>query len=269
MSWQTPKVDWTRADGVRDTDLNRIEGNSQYLYENKAELTDFNALKSTVDNALYDINNRVLLQNIAIGTEFGLYESGVLVPFIKLVDNYESSGRILVVRKDCLYVSQLRSGGDTVYEGCLTDTWVNGTYGGGYPEMLSSAVQSVLTPVNIKSQGNFSLGTISRKAFLLSMQEMQLLGNDGIPLEGTSIAYFNTSTRRISRLNGSTTHYWTRSINNATGNACYVSAGGTYAVGNANEATLGIRPAFTLPGTLEVTTGIPDTSNVLAVAEVL
>ena len=35
MAWQTPKTDWAAADGVRDTDLNRIEGNIGELYYEK------------------------------------------------------------------------------------------------------------------------------------------------------------------------------------------------------------------------------------------
>jgi len=31
MAWQTPKTDWTSADGVTDADLNRIEGNINYI----------------------------------------------------------------------------------------------------------------------------------------------------------------------------------------------------------------------------------------------
>lgn len=33
MAWQTPKIDWSAADGVRDTDMNRIEGNLLELYK--------------------------------------------------------------------------------------------------------------------------------------------------------------------------------------------------------------------------------------------
>ena len=36
MAWQTPKTDWSTADGVRDTDFNRIEGNTLALYEETA-----------------------------------------------------------------------------------------------------------------------------------------------------------------------------------------------------------------------------------------
>lgn len=32
MAWQAPKTDWTSADGVRNTDLNRMEENSRVLY---------------------------------------------------------------------------------------------------------------------------------------------------------------------------------------------------------------------------------------------
>lgn len=33
MAWQTPKTDWSAEDGVRDTDLNRIEANILELYK--------------------------------------------------------------------------------------------------------------------------------------------------------------------------------------------------------------------------------------------
>ena len=48
MAWQTPKTDWSSADGVRDTDMNRIEGNALELKNTKAELNAFNALKQQV-----------------------------------------------------------------------------------------------------------------------------------------------------------------------------------------------------------------------------
>lgn len=33
MAWQTPKIDWSPEDGVLASDINRIEGNIQYLYD--------------------------------------------------------------------------------------------------------------------------------------------------------------------------------------------------------------------------------------------
>ena len=123
--------------------------------------------------------------------------------------------------------------------------------------------------MSVKVASGVSITTISRKAFLLSATELQLTISEGIPVEGTGITYFNTNARRVSRFRGSTTNYWTRSTNNATSNAAYVSAGGTFAVAVASSPSLGIRPAFTLPGTLEVTAGVPSTANVLANAEVI
>lgn len=40
MAWQTPKTDWQAADGVRDTDFNRIESNIRYLYDTAALQAD-------------------------------------------------------------------------------------------------------------------------------------------------------------------------------------------------------------------------------------
>lgn len=40
MAWQTPKTDWSSADGVRDSDLNRIEGNIQQLYHEASARED-------------------------------------------------------------------------------------------------------------------------------------------------------------------------------------------------------------------------------------
>lgn len=36
MAWQNPRTNWAAADGVRDTDFNRIEGNTLALYEETA-----------------------------------------------------------------------------------------------------------------------------------------------------------------------------------------------------------------------------------------
>lgn len=36
MAWQTPRTNWSSEDGVTNQDFNRIEGNLQYLFDNKA-----------------------------------------------------------------------------------------------------------------------------------------------------------------------------------------------------------------------------------------
>lgn len=66
MAWQTPKTDWSSADGVRDTDMNRIEGNALELKNTKAELNAFNALQQQVDTlfATVDALTQVLTATI-------------------------------------------------------------------------------------------------------------------------------------------------------------------------------------------------------------
>lgn len=47
MAWQTPKTDWTATDGVRDSDLNRIEGNIAYLYNDKVRADTYIYVNAT------------------------------------------------------------------------------------------------------------------------------------------------------------------------------------------------------------------------------
>ena len=120
MAWQTPKTDWSSADGVRDTDMNRIEGNALELKNTKAELNAFNAVQQQV-GALFttvDALTQILTATItaagwsATQTD-GYYTNQVAVdgmlasynPFCDLVvtsaalakDERESMGKIIEV----------------------------------------------------------------------------------------------------------------------------------------------------------------------------
>lgn len=55
-TWQTPKTDWSQEDGVLDQDLNRMEGNIQFLYENRA-LQAKNVIKYFVSASGSDTND--------------------------------------------------------------------------------------------------------------------------------------------------------------------------------------------------------------------
>lgn len=50
MAWQTPKTNWSSADGVRTDDLNRIEGNILELYKVSAQMNDITIYVSTSGN---------------------------------------------------------------------------------------------------------------------------------------------------------------------------------------------------------------------------
>lgn len=49
MAWQAPKINWAAADGVRDSDFNRIEENILYLYNRRAN-ADVTVYVSTSGN---------------------------------------------------------------------------------------------------------------------------------------------------------------------------------------------------------------------------
>ena len=86
MAWQTPKTDWSSADGVRDTDMNRIEGNALELKNTKAELNAFNALQQQVGalSTTVDVLTQVLTATItaagwSTGQTDGYYTNQVAV----------------------------------------------------------------------------------------------------------------------------------------------------------------------------------------------
>lgn len=269
MAWQTPKTNWSSADGVRDTDMNRIEGNALELKNTKAELVAFSALQQRVENALFENSQRTQIGNLAIGAEFGLYENGILTPFIKLESNYAGSGRTLVIRKDIVKMDTLFTSGNTYYENSKQDTWLNNSY----ITTLDAATQNVISAVSVPVITSAGDSSISRKAFILSLTEYNQNSVYMPTSVGNSIVYFNSNARRVARFNGAAAVHWTRSINSLASPPTAVainSAGdGTGELNTATTSSYGIRPAFTLPTTYEVVASMPSTANVLASAEVI
>ncbi len=120
MAWQTPKTDWSSADGVRDTDMNRIEGNALELKNTKAELNAFNALQrqagalsTTVDALTQVLTATITAAGWSTGQTDGYYTNQVAVegmlasynPFCDLVvtsaalatDERKAMGQIIEV----------------------------------------------------------------------------------------------------------------------------------------------------------------------------
>lgn len=256
MAWVTPKTNWTGVDGVRDTDLNRIEGNSQHLY------SDMGALKQHIDDTLYAISQRVALNELPVGAEFALYENGTLVPFIKINDNYKDTGRTLVVRKSSYSASPLQEGSFGYYDGCMVDVMLNEAY----ISTLDDATRAVLTDVNIDVSTFAGVGTISRKIFLLSKTEYNFAG---APVEGASQSYFTNAGRRVANFDGMAYEHWTRTVLYSSEVVHYVTNTGVLGTGHPVEFTAGIRPAFTLPGTFNVVVSVPSAAYILADAEVI
>lgn len=209
---------------------------------------DIEALVQRVDTKLFEASQRVRVGDLVDGSIFGLYESGVLVPFIKVQSNYASSGRIMVVRKDCVAEDYLTNPGETEFTSCRCYVWLNGEY----KSRLDPATQSVVNDVT-----------------LLSLYEYNMKSSYGIPQIGNNIPYFSPVERRISTMNGTPANHWTRAIDTLRNNAAYITPTGDHLIDNPDTFVAGIRPAFTLPVDFEVTAGVPSTANTMAAAEVI
>ena len=259
VAGQANTYDLVRADEPIEegTPINRA------LFQSLSE--DLTALLQQVNDRLFEMSQRVRAGDLEDGTIFGLYENGVLVPFIKLKSSYGDSGRILVVRKDCVASDYLTNSVDAKYENSRCDSWLNSQY----IRQLDAATQSVLATIGIGVGSTNGVGTIARKVFLLSLYEYGIATNEGISNIGEALPYFSTATRRVAKLNGSSVNHWTRSTHIGSSKSAYITTSGGHVVTQAhNTFVAGIRPAFTLPVDFEVMVGDPSTSNVMATAEV-
>lgn len=231
---------------------------------------DMAALQKNINDSLFAITQRVALSTLAVGAEVGLYENGVLTPFILVMKNYEGTGRNLVVRKNCFSMEPMMASGDDYYENSKVDRWLNEEY----ITYLDGVTQMALANITIKSGDAYGFKDLSRKAFLLSTSEYGMVPVDS-RYEGSTIQYFlNNNERKIARYQGTPVKHYTRTINSSAGvdDVNVISANGSSVVVEKNPATttnVGIRPAFTLPNSLQVTIGVPETANTMATAEVI
>ena len=233
-------------------------------------ISEIEAMRTQFNNTLFAISQRALLSDVGVGTEISLMENGILVPFIKIQNNYEGVTGSLLIRKHCVTKMPLMSSGDTKYENCRADLWLTNEYFG----MLDAATQAVALEVSIEISVNYD-GTlrssyISRKAFLLSSEEYNVQSESAIAYEGDAITYFDNNLRRVATFDGSPTDYYTRTYSGRTLVTDSITTEGS--LGNIENNTVveaGIRPVLLLPNSYEVTVGVPSTENVMATAEVL
>ena len=172
-----------------------------------------------------------------------------MVDFYVAKINYEQglngAGRTLLVREN-VYHSAYRwtNGSVNSFANNSLDTWMNGTYKNMFPSFFRTAMGSTTiyyTPGN----GNWSVGTLQRSVFPLSLTEFGFSDADA-NVEGSALPI--ASTLRIAyEGSGDASNQWTRSP--YTGNTTSVwivnrlgAAGNTTCTGNQ-----GARPCFTLP----------------------
>ena len=187
------------------------------------------------------------LSTLADGSEFTLNETiaGITVPvtFIKLKTNYESSGRILVIRKAQITSMAWNSSGTNAYGGSTIDTYLNDTYTGYLDTATQVALANVSIPYTV-GNGNTSVTTLARKCFALSFTETGL-ADANINVEGSAVTYFTlaTTNRAVPNYN-----YFTRSPNKSnTTQVAVIVNDGSYGTGILATSSWSVRPAFTLP----------------------
>ena len=217
--------------------------------------------KALIGGTAYDIqfSVKVPLNTVEPGAILYLNESGSPVPFYIAKHDYESAangtGRTLLVRKDCYDLRGFNSVSNGTYLNSALDTWLDGTY----PNLLDSSVKTLLgkTTIQFRSSADAggSPGVYQRTAFQLSTTELG--GTQAKSPEGSVLPIADML--HIAYLNGTACAQWTRSVSGYYNprvdayiyNYIAWTASGTEGGGTIG-AQLGSRPAFTLPGTLEV-----------------
>jgi hypothetical protein len=254
---QANMYDMVRADAPVEpgTPINRA------LFESIT--TAIEATQQIVENRLFELAQRVTVGSLAVGSVFGLYENGVLVPYIKISTGYKNTGRAFVVRLDCAKVDTLIGASESGnYSGCKTDRWLTGEF----YNSLDTATQSVLAETTISIAGS----SIKRKVFLLDAIECDFFGLASVGSNSDVTDYFDGNPGRIpAKFNGSLVQQWLRDSSSSTKKANAVSTAGTLLELNAATDLAGIRPAMTLPTDFEVIAGMPSTANTMATAEVI
>jgi len=222
------------------------------------------ATAHAVDNKLFELARRVTVGSLAVGSAFGLYENGVLVPYIKIATSYEKTERALVIRLDCAKMETFSVAPDAgAYSGGKIDRWLTGEF----YNSLDTATQSVLADTTL---GMYDYSSIKRKVFLLDAAEYGFFGLHGFNTSNQVAEYFEGNPGRIpAKFNGSLVPQWCRDSSSSSKKANAISTTGTLLELDSFAELAGIRPAMTLPVDFEVIAGMPSTANVTATAEVV
>lgn len=216
----------------------------------------------------------ILASEIAVGSTVKLMENGVAAEYLVVHQGLPSSmydtscDGTWLLRKDCYEERQWHSSNNSRYAQSTIHNYLNSTFLGMFDNDVQSQIKNVKIPYAPYSDGsgsaNVSYGSngLSVKIFLLSGYEVGWTQHTRpfFPIDGSCLSYFSGTSavdiKRISKLNGSETMWWLRSLStNYTGFvfcvttsgyyeeiACYYDSRGFY-------TNYGVRPALILPST--------------------
>lgn len=205
----------------------------------------------------YDTPFGKKIAELTEGTIIKINESGSLVEFYVAKHNYESDlnglGRTLVVRKDCYSTRPFTSNNNNHFPTADICTWLNETYIG----LLDSGVQAAITATTFKVWvSSIPVTTAEKKIFLLSATELGYVYDPNQDMyaydEGEKLDISDVLTP--AKLNGEAVTQWTRSsvpVYEAF-SVCVNNADGGFGRAANSATTIGVRPVFALPGTMEV-----------------
>ena len=191
-----------------------------------------------------------------------LRENGTPQWYIVASQNYEpdlNTGRVLLARCDAMTQLAWNSSGVNSYAGSTIDQYLTGDYLDLFSAPLRDAIGRTViryTPGN----GNNTVTTISRAAFLLSLAELDL-EYSGVNVEGTALPYAS-EVQYLFTSGGNQVYGWTRSprTSNTYQAAAAYGASTSYATVYSVSQQQYFRPCITLPSTTLIN---PYTNEVL------
>lgn len=193
------------------------------------------------------------LGQVAVGTLVKLNENGSPVKFYVAKHDYESglngAGRTLLVRKDVYEQLRWNNSSVNTYASSEVDNRLNSTY----KSVLDGEVQELIGTTKIQytpGNGNWAVGTLERAVFLLSLTELGKSRTTYANVEGSALPIASTLIRVL--FGGGPFTQWTRTPNTSSGTSVWALqiTGDEGTFGTIDTA--GVRPVFTLPGTLFV-----------------
>lgn len=195
------------------------------------------------------------LSALEIGSTLQMMENNQNTKFILVHKDYLTSGNVVLLREDIITMSIY--GSTNVYAGSSVDNYCVNDYLLLLPENVRNQILEIDLPY---STNKYSQSTARRKAFIPSAAEVGIANMVGaISFDGTLWSYFTANAtgnnKRIAYYNNNPTAWITRNVNkneNASNNTYYaVSNTGSF-VGQQVITSSGVRPAFCLPSTMQV-----------------
>ena len=194
-----------------------------------------------------------------------LPENEKYVPFLVLSADY--GGNALLLRRDVLPEFRPFNDYSAVYADSAIDRYLNGEYATRLDAIadLIQASEIIVTDADALGVSGTTVGTLTRKIFLLSCAETGFTSLVNAGKEGNTLSYFNAPENRTAyRENGPAVSWWLRTPDTYYLSAAYaVGPDGTLGSGNAYNEN-GVRPALCVPADAEAlpTTDILDGQTV-------